>query len=111
VFILIACLAPQCLGGDILIGRDWSTLNDVRKLYYVLGVRDGRIGSDVEFAVEGFTAADYIKELDKLFSETENLNIAVVNALEYVSLKLSGSFTKSELEVYLIKLRKPTRSN
>lgn len=103
--VLLSSLAP-CIAEDFLSGRTWNKLNSGEKTFYVYGVRDGTANDEKSsFAVAGFTLGDFVKELDKLFAETENTNIAVVSALKYARMKLEGKSTKDRLEAYLIGLR------
>ena len=45
---------------------------------------------------------DYLRELDVLYSDTENVNISVPDGIAYCHKKLSGKYTKAELEKQLI---------
>jgi len=91
---------------------------DTTKLFYVQGIKDGltiaaySLPPEVRAAVientqtSGFYPGDYVKELDKLYTESENLNIMVPLAYQYVTTKLKGASTAQELEQRLIELRK-----
>ena len=54
---------------------------------------------------ERFTVEDYVKELDALYKDRENINIPVVFAIDYITLKFRGDKTKAELESGLLFLR------
>ena len=103
---------------NLMTGRAWEALPDTVKLFYAVGMRDGltmaaySLPPDVrELMMEntqakGFNPGDYVKELDRLYSERENLNIAVPLAYQYVTTKLKGASTAQQLEQMLIGLRK-----
>jgi len=54
---------------------------------------------------------DYVKEFDKLYSDSENLPINIQFAWTYVNTKLKGTRTKEQLEKLLIKLRQDAASH
>lgn len=93
-------------------------MSETAKLFYVQGIKDGQTSAAYllppEFRdlvlratqAKGFTPGDYVKELDKLFEERENLNIFVLLAYGYVTRKLQGANTSQELEQILVELRK-----
>lgn len=117
-------LLPVSLGqvqkpGDVMAitGRAWEALTEMDKLLYVQGVKDGILiattyldGEERERIVDttqakGFFPGDYVKALDALYRDRENLPIPVLMAYNYVNLKLKGTATKEELERKLIELR------
>jgi hypothetical protein len=59
-----------------------------------------------QFIAEKFTYADYIKEIDKLYSDRENIRLPIPVAIQYCALKLRGTATTAELEQFLIRRRK-----
>jgi len=93
-------------------------MSETTKLFYLQGVKDGLMiaeysqPADIRESVvkqvqaNGFNPGDYLKELDKLFAERENLNIPLPLAYQYITTKLRGSSTRQELEQMLIELRK-----
>lgn len=59
----------------------------------------------------GFTINDYRRELDLLYSDTENVNIPILFGIDYCRDKLSGKYTRAELERRLISLRTQANKN
>jgi hypothetical protein len=53
----------------------------------------------------GFIVGDYLKELNLLYSNTENVRIPIPFALRFCSAKLNCKVKKAELEQQLIDLR------
>jgi hypothetical protein len=110
------CLAALCRGqadpdpawtAQFPNGRFWNTSNEGQRLHYLTGVRDAAFLSDrkTEWMAKGFTIGDYLKEIDKVFSEGENLNIPVVWVFRYCTNKLNGDLTKENQERVLGSLR------
>jgi hypothetical protein len=113
-----------------LNGRFWEDMNIGEKRAFILGfieasrtgARDLNLGqnkSEEEYQkavhtyvgryyAKEFTYEDHIKELDKLYSDRENLLLSIPLALEYCVLKLGGTRTSAELEQILIGYRKLT---
>lgn len=105
-------------------GRFWAVLTDTEKLMYLRGFRDGlTLGAagvvslpkaldamtemTNDYYANRFTISDHIKEIDKLYSNRENILLPIPAALNYCAKKLSGKFTNAELEQVLINLRRP----
>jgi hypothetical protein len=59
-----------------------------------------------EVQAKGFSPRDYVKELDALYLDRENLRIPITTAYMWVNLKLKGELSKQELERKLLELRK-----
>ena len=55
---------------------------------------------------KGFSPRDYVKELDALYLDRENLPIPITTAYMWVNLKLKGELSKQELQRKLLDLRK-----
>jgi hypothetical protein len=110
-------------------GRAWELLPNPAKTMYVIGFTDGvtmagsvavetlggrssKLGQTVakaigdQLEVKGFTNGEFVKELDKFYSDRENIRIQIFVALSYCTLKLGGTYTNAELEQLLIKFRK-----
>jgi hypothetical protein len=107
-------------------GRAWRLMGNYDKRIYLEGYENGstamavamavikihnaNISAEVLFQVAeeqglnsgGFTMLDYLRELDVLYSDTENVNISVPDGIAYCHKKLSGKYTKAELEKQLI---------
>jgi hypothetical protein len=114
--------------GTYLNGRFWEALNMDQKRAFVLGLTEGiRTGASElnldqnkseeeyqkavhtyvhQYYANEFTYEDHIKELDKVYADTENILIPIPLALQYCALKLGGTRTKAELEICLIGFRK-----
>jgi len=96
----------------LINGRFWNSSSKDGKMMYVSGALDGiRITQQSNGLPDRFpkhsTVGDYIKEVDKLYNEGENVKIPVIWAIGYyVTLKLKGEIKSSELEGTLIALRK-----
>lgn len=100
-------------------GRFWQLLPDMAKLMYVQGAKDGivlasavdlTLGSKIlrQLDAQGFFPGDYVKELDMLYQDRENLPIPLPFAYQYCAQKLKGELTKQQLEEQLMQLRKMT---
>ena len=88
-------------------GRLWNSWPQPVKTFYLVGIRDGLViadGMGKEWPT-GFVIGDYLKELNKLYGEGENVKIPIWTAFRYVSLKLRGNLQKDKLESVLIQLR------
>lgn len=115
---LAVILAGESLQADSgLNGRFWDSLNDSTKQGYVMGFWEGvKAGASGDIADQsatfntfyavGFTNGDFVKELDKLYANTQNVLIPIPDAIRYCALKLGGAFTNAQLEQKLIRLRK-----
>lgn len=91
---------------------------ETAKLFYAQGMEDGLTLAAYSLPPEvrdlmvertqakGFNPGDYVKELDRLFAERENLNIALPIAYQYITTKLKGTSTPQELDQRLIDIRK-----
>ena len=89
-----------------------------QKLMYTEGIKEGmqiatsylsgderrRILGEVQ--AKGFSPRDYVKELDELYQDRENLSIPITTAYMWVNLKLKGELSKQELQRKLMELRK-----
>ena len=101
-------------------GRFWRDTPHIAKMMYLTGIGHGleiavaraatdskcseKLGSIAD-APAGAIIDDYEKELDKLYGESENLQINILMAWTYMDLKLKGTKTKEYLEKMLIDLR------
>jgi hypothetical protein len=102
----------------MMTGRAWEALPEETKFSTskaskdVLGLAEHSLppGSEARHDLventqaKGFNSGDYVKKLDKLYAERENLNIVVPFAYVYVTKKLRGMSTAHELEQMLIEL-------
>ena len=96
-------------------GRMWRKMSVDHKLAYVMGIKDAWVESalasgDVTKFVENrwadrFTVKDYMKELDLIYRDGENIRLPIPAAIWYCTAKLKGKSTKAELERALIYLR------
>jgi len=106
-------------------GRFWQEMAEVEKGAYLMGVftglrlalvnaaRDGKcqnLGTIMDVPPAA-VIDDYVKEFDKLYSDSENLPINIQFAWTYVNTKLKGTRTKEQLEKLLIKLRQDAASH
>jgi hypothetical protein len=115
VFLLVLALATLCPAqqtnpeytGGLPNGRFWNVAAESGQTYYLLGVRDAEslAGANGDWWAKGFTIGDYRKEIDKLYSETENINIPIIWAFRYCTNKLRGEVSRANLEVALRNLR------
>jgi hypothetical protein len=100
-------------------GRAWEEMNTTEKVSFFMGFEQGvRVSSIAQqgadksedavnaYSAKGFTNGDYVKELDKLYADRENILISVRDAIRYCTRKLGGTYTNAQLEQYLIGLRK-----
>jgi len=120
LLLLPVSLSHAQKSADVLVitGRGWEALTETAKLFYVQGIKDGILiaatyldGEERERILgttqaKGFFPGDYMKELDTLYRDRENLLIPVSIAYQYINLKLKGTATKDELERKLVELRK-----
>ena len=123
--LIVALLSTSSFGqgqrpGNVLVmtGRAWVILPELNKLTYIQGLKDGIMiaatyldGEERNLIIDtaqakGFFPGDYVKELDSLYRDRENLPIPMPFAYQYVNLKLKGTATKEELERKLVELRK-----
>ena len=115
------CAFPQAPKSETvtnLTGRAWEAMPETAKLFYAQGMEDGLTLAAYSLPPEvrdlmvertqakGFNPGDYVKELDRLFAERENLNIALPIAYQYITTKLKGTSTPQELDQRLIDIRK-----
>ena len=95
-------------------GRGWNTMGRADKVIYVTALHDAVAISVVAGAPVqeqaiwklGFNIGEYVKELDKVYSATENVRIPIPMAMVYCAARLQGQMTAKELELQLINLRK-----
>jgi hypothetical protein len=105
----------------MLNGRFWQDIGLEGKLGYLsaymdfstynvlTGWKNDKDPSQYKWAT-GFVITDYLKELDSLYSHTENLNIPVSMAIPYCTVKLRGEASSSAVESLIIDLRKLANS-
>lgn len=135
VALAIAATGPVLMGAersplltlDMSNGRAWNGLKtESQKLVYVIGVLDeikvtaweraAAKASPTDTFVEidktaidwaiGSTALDYVKVLDTLYLESDNLPIPVVLAIKrYCTPKLKGASTRNEMDAIASELR------
>jgi hypothetical protein len=110
-----------------LNGRFWEDAKDSQKLAYLAGFLDGVLWGSVEllsgqgdslenqkaakgvrdaYLATGFLLSDYMKELNTLYADRENIRIPIGVAVRYCAVKLGGTQTKAKLEQLLITYRK-----
>jgi hypothetical protein len=100
-------------------GRAWTkSMSQQQKLMFTEGIKEGMLiatsyldGNErhrvlAEVQAKGFSPRDYVKELDALYLDRENLPIPITTAYMWVNLKLKGEVSKQELERKLLELRK-----
>src|SRR5260370_30065550 len=107
---LTVCVMPaQDDGGDMLTlgrvnGRGWQASAKTAKIYYLKVFFEGTalvretsgITTDDDGAAQytdtakGFVIDDYMKELDKIYNERENIRIPAVLLLVHCTKKFSG---------------------
>jgi hypothetical protein len=100
-------------------GRAWTkSMSQQQKLMFTEGIKEGMLiatscldGNErhrvlEEVQAKGFSPRDYVKELDALYLDRENLPIPITTAYMWVNLKLKGELSKQELERKLLELRK-----
>jgi len=100
-------------------GRAWTkSMSQQQKLMYTEGIKEGvliatsyldgqerrRVLEEVQ--AKGFSPRDYVRELDTLYQDRENLPIPITTAYMWVNLKLKGELSKQELDRKLMELRK-----
>lgn len=106
--------------GSMFTGRVWNGLSADAKMGYVMAAFDyshyAHLVADEKDAnkptlfdlVGNFSVGDYIKQIDKLYSDLANVNIPLPFALQYCSAEFTGLKTKQQLETMLISIRKAT---
>jgi hypothetical protein len=97
-------------------GRAWDVFTESIKVGYTAGVYDslvmsGVLGSEKITAenapvANGFKVGDYVKELNRFYSDGENIRIPITLAMKFCTTKLKGQTKKEDLEASLISLRK-----
>jgi hypothetical protein len=100
-------------------GRAWTkSMSQPEKLMYTEGIKEGMqiatsyLDGDERHRVleavqaKGFSPRDYVRELDALYQDRENLPIPITTAYMWVNLKLKGELSKQELQRKLMELRK-----
>jgi hypothetical protein len=98
---------PPMFTDGMLNGRFWIAATNEEKTVYVAGVVDAlNLVRQHARMADNFTSGDYIKELDKIYNDTENINIPLIWIFDYCTTKLKGETTKTALESNLIALRK-----
>ena len=99
----------------MLNGRAWESFPEPAKTVYVAGIQDSVLGNllaaeetprpdDIPWA-NNFTVDDYVKELNVLYKDRENIRIPIVLAVRYITTKLRGARTKDNLDYGLKALR------
>jgi hypothetical protein len=120
LFMLVSSLAlsqDQKQSVFVMTGRLWLALPENSKLMYISGMQDGMMmaAAWVDAVAQqkilsakpsGFFPGDYMKELDALYKDTENLPLPLPVAYGWCNLKLIGTLTKAELEQRLIQMRR-----
>jgi hypothetical protein len=100
-----------------LSGRHWEALPSAPKLSYIWGIHDALAflpvvrDSQVDrraapLWAEGFTAEDYVKEMDAFYTNRANINIPLGYGFMACTLRLQGQVTAAELEELLRGQRK-----
>ena len=124
IALMVLLMAASMLGQNpdtftTFNGRAWTkSMSLQQKLMYTQGIKeglqiatsylDGEERKRVLEAVQakGFSPRDYVKELDVLYQDGENLRIPITTAYMWVNLKLKGEVSKQELQRKLLELRK-----
>lgn len=99
--------------GGLLNGRAWETFPAAVKSMYVAGIKDSILAAAMASDsapnkiawAEHFTVDDYVKELNLLYVDRENIRIPVVFGVRYLTQKFRGDRTKADLESGLMALR------
>ncbi len=105
---------------NMLNGRFWLELSSNNRVIYVAALRDAarfesmrgsRLAKEAESKLSerwafGFSPEDYVKEITELYSATENVRLPVTLAVSYCTKKLGGTYSKQELENFLIQMRR-----
>jgi hypothetical protein len=101
--------------GQMSNGRLWQELDKDEKLSYVAGAHDILISITLTKLTkptrensnwaEGFTLIDYIKVIDEVYKDVENVRIPVPWVIGFSTQKLKGMLTKAELEDTLMSIR------
>jgi hypothetical protein len=101
-------------------GRAWYKLPLPAKLMYISGLRDGRViaGAVIlqaaskqtqreldEHEAKGFTAGDFVREIDDFYKDPANIRIPMMYGYEYANLKFKGR-SAAELEEVISDWRK-----
>jgi hypothetical protein len=110
---LILCFTTLAFADDAMRtkgfvnGRYWNTGTHESRLEYLIGVREAVFLANgrTEWLSGDFTLNDYEAELNKLFGETENVNIPVIWLVKYCTDKFGGQMTKANQETALMNLR------
>lgn len=128
--VLLLMLAHACAAqmpelsrtGSMFNGRAWNGLSADAKMGYVMAsfdyshyahlvAEENDATKPTSFDLVGnFSVGDYIKQIDKLYSDLANVNIPLPFALQYCSAEFTGLKTKQQLETFLISIRKLTMS-
>lgn len=109
---------------SVFNGRHWKLLNRGEKTEWVLGVYDGRVmfaaefgpkttkpqdGGNLRDTVNGmiatFTVGEVIDQIDAFYSDSANVQIPIVEALKFSTLKMKGE-NPEELQKKMSDLRK-----
>jgi len=122
LLVLVPFLALSLYAQDIIYtaqmnnGRSWIELSEPQKIFYVNGLHDAWVQAAFDSPnvnkfmsekwAEHFVVGDYVRELDALYKDGENVRIPIPAAMDYCTLKLKGQTTKSELEKQLMFIRK-----
>ena|ERR1035437_8912005 len=105
--------SSEMFTGGISNGRAWNVIPEEQKGTYLIAYRDyiyyrtvlDKTLNNTPWA-KGFVVNDYVRELDALYKDTENVHIPIPFGFAYCTKKLAGENTKKELETMLIALRK-----
>ncbi|MGP8246081.1 MAG: hypothetical protein ACLQVN_16375 [Bryobacteraceae bacterium] len=90
--------------GYVMAGFDYS-----HNAHLVADEKDANKPTPFDL-VGNFSIGDYVKQIDKLYSDLANVNIPLPFALQYCSAEFTGLKTKQQLETLLISIRKVTTS-
>lgn len=120
IVVLLCCcigtlLAQQNETAGMLNGRAWVTMSRGDRAMYIIALKDRltlqiamleikAAESKSEWA-QNFTVADYVDEINKVYSERENIHIPVVLAMKFCTYKLNGQTTKDGIDVQLRAMR------
>lgn len=116
--VAVLCSGQEMLTLGIPNGRVWKQLKHSERIEYVEALDEGVNLALAEldkcedhqkvvdgFARAGFTNEDRVAVMDAVYKDRENIRIPISAVFQFSLKKLSGQFTKEELEETLVKVR------
>lgn len=117
---IVTAQEPNIFSAEMANGRLWVAMDTPTKTVYLTGLRDWMVFASFESGDQRkyldekwaahFNVGDYVKEMDLLYREGENVRIPLPFGVAYCTVKLKGNLTKEELEQRLIGIRRMTAS-